>query len=183
MAPVIFQHALANCLVGRRLVLLAYGCVHFDALGVSVFLVTLVYFLPCHLRQKFSLDRKSLVAVPCENGLLLCGFKLRVVDEAEFVHAPQNIFLAQLGALGIDHRIIGGGSFGQAGQHGHLGHIDLVKILSEVDLRRCSESIGALAEVYLVDVQLENFVLVQAMLDLEGKQHLIEFARQRFFFG
>ncbi len=102
---------------------------------------------------------------------------------AQIVHAPQHVQLPLLGALGIDHRIEAGRGLGQAGQHRRLGHVDILQRLAEVNLRRLGEAVSALSQVDLVDVQLQNLVLGQARLDLEGEQRFVQLARKRFFLG
>jgi hypothetical protein len=47
---------------------------------------------------------------------------------------------------------------------------------AEVGLGRDGEAVGALAEVDLVDVQLENLVLRQTAFDLECEKYLVELA-------
>ena len=88
-----------------------------------------------------------------------------------------------LGALGIDHRVEAGRRLGQAGQHRRLGHTDILQHLAVVNLRRCGETVGALSQVDLIDINLQNLVFGQARLDLEGEQGLVEFAGKRFFAG
>ena len=104
-----------------------------------------------------------------DQRLLQGGGVLGFGNETEFVHAAQNIFLAELGAVWIDDRIVGRWRLGQTGQHGGLGDRDVLEWLAEIDLGGCSKTIGALPKEDLIDVQLENLVLAQAALDLEGE--------------
>ena len=94
---------------------------------------------------------------------------LRFVDEVQFVHPAQHIALAQLGPLGIGHRVIGGGCLGQPGEHRGLGDRDVLQWFAEVDLRRGGKAVGALSEVDLVDIDLEDLVLGQIVLDFESQ--------------
>ena len=50
-------------------------------------------------------------------------------------------------------------------------------------MRGRGESVRALAEIDLVDIELEYLVLGEAVLDLEREQHLVKFARKGFFLG
>ena len=61
---------------------------------------------------------------------------------------------------------------GRPRQHGGLRRRQFLQVLAEIDLGRRGEAVGALAKVNLVDVQLENLVLAEIVLDLEGQQHL-----------
>ena len=101
----------------------------------------------------------------------------------KFLHAPQHVLLALARALRIRNRVVGGRRFWQAGEHGGLREAQLVERLAEVDLRGGGETVGALPEVDLVDVELEDLVLAQVVLDLEREQRLVELARQRLLGG
>jgi hypothetical protein len=66
----------------------------------------------------------------------------------------------------------------QASEHRSLGERELVERLAVIGLRGCGEAVSALPEVDLVHVQLEDLLLGQAVLDLEGEQRLVELARE-----
>ena len=91
--------------------------------------------------------------------------------------------MALLGALGIGDGVVERGCFGQAGKHRDLAKRQLVERLAEVRLRGRAETIGALAKVNLVDVELEDLLLVQAVLDLEGEERLVQLAGERLLRG
>ncbi|MNZ33673.1 hypothetical protein D3C78_510260 [compost metagenome] len=98
-----------------------------------------------------------------------------LVDLAQFVHARENPVAADLGAFGVDHRVVARGSLGQAGDHRQLGQRQFADRLAVVDLRGRLDAVGAVAEVDLVDVQLEDRVLVEGPLDLQGEKYLVDF--------
>ena len=83
----------------------------------------------------------------------------------------------------IDDRVVARRRLRQAGQHRDLGQIQVAQIFSEIDLGGRREAVGALAEIDLVDVELEDLVLGQAVLDLEGEQRFVELARERLLRG
>src|ERR1039457_5791055 len=99
------------------------------------------------------------------------------------MHTAQNVKLAQLGALRIDYRIIGGGGFRQPCEHGCFRNSDLAKRLAKVNLSSRGKAVSTLAKINLVDIKLQNFVFAQAVFDFEGKQHFVELASHGFFFG
>ena len=101
----------------------------------------------------------------------------------KLLHAPQHVELALLGPLRVDHRVVGGRRLGQPGEHRRFGEGQLVEGLAEIDLRRGGEAVGALAEVDLVDVELEDLVFLEAVLDLEREHRFVELAREGFLRG
>ena len=84
------------------------------------------------------------------------------------MHTAQNVKLAQLGALRIDYRIIGGGGFRQPCEHGCFRNSDLAKRLAKVNLSSRGKAVSTLAKINLVDIKLQNFVFAQAVFDFEG---------------
>jgi hypothetical protein len=70
---------------------------------------------------------------------------------------------------------------GRPASIGRLSDRDVLQRLAEVGFRCCRESVGAVAQVDLVQVDLEDLVLGQQMLQLECQQYLVDLARQRFF--
>ena len=68
------------------------------------------------------------------------------------------------------------GALNHAGQQRALGQIELAHILAEVGLRGLAKSVdreaAALAEVDLVGVHLEDLLLGEAVLELEGDEDL-----------
>ncbi len=104
-------------------------------------------------------------------------------EVAQVTHALQDVFLAYLGALGIDHRVVGRRRLGQAGQHGGLGRRHVLDRLAEIHPGRAGKAIGALPQVDLVHVQLKDLVLGQVGLDLVGQQHFIQLAGVRLLAG
>ena len=99
----------------------------------------------------------------------------------EFGHASQYVALPDLGPAHVCNRVVSRRRFRQSREHRELRHVELIELLAEVDLRCGAEPVSALAEVNLVDVQLQYFVLGQAVLNLEGQKRLVEFATERFF--
>ncbi len=151
---------------------------------VCVILVYVVHGLANHFRNIVGFDA-GLPGIGAlgHDRFLLCEVQLFVVDEVQFVHAAQHVRLAQLGAFRVDHRVVGGGRLGQAGEHGRLCNRDLLEGLAKIHFCRRCKAVGALAQVNLVYIELQDFIFAQVALNLEGEQHLVEFARHSFFLG
>ena len=101
----------------------------------------------------------------------------------QLAHAPQHVLLAQLRALRVRDGLKRDGALGSPASMADSASVSSVEPLAEIDLRRRGEAVGALPEVDLVDVELEDLVLGEARLDLEGEQHLVELAGERLFLG
>jgi hypothetical protein len=102
------------------------------------------------------------------------------VQVAQRVHALQDVLLAHGGTFAVGHRVVRGGRLGQAGQHCGLGHRQLVERLVEIHRRCRRKAVGALAQVDLVHVQLQDLVLAVRGLQLVGEQDLHELAAVGF---
>src|SRR5258705_700308 len=99
----------------------------------------------------------------------------------ELGHPSQYIALANFGPVHIDDRVVARRRLWQTGEHRDLRHAQLIELFAEIDLGRRTEAVSALAEVNLIDVELQDLVLCQAVLDLERQQRLAEFATEGFF--
>ena len=178
---VVGEHVAAQRLVGRILVGFQDGGGDHDALGVGLFLELRVY----HLARQFGhvlgvgvvflalrIDVQRL-----RQRLLVFGLG----DVIQVAHAFQDHMLAGARAFRIDHRIVARRVLRQAGQHRHFRHRQRAERLAEVDLGGAAETVGALSEIDLVHVQLEDFVLRQRAFDLVGQRHFVEFAADQLF--
>ena len=96
-------------------------------------------------------------------------------------HVVQNILLTQLGTFRIDNRVIGRRSLRQPRQHGGFRQSQLFDIFIKIDLRGRRETISALTQVNLIEIQLKDFILTQRLLDFISKQRLIELSRKCLF--
>ncbi len=133
--------------------------------------------LPHHLGDVLGVHRKTiqftLHAQHRLDGLVVLCF----VDEVQLQHALEHIVLTDAGPARIDHRVVGRGCLGQAGQHGGLGGTHFVQRLAEVNLGCRREAVGSLAKVDLIDVELEDLILGQRCFDLERQQRLVDLSR------
>ena len=183
VAAVVVQDAAAQGAVGGVLFGLVDGGDDLDAAGVGLFLELFVGDLAGHLGHVVGaaaevagagdhLERRL-------DGLALLG----LADEAELQHPPQHVLLALRGALRVDHRVVGGGRLGQAGEHRRLGDVQVADGFPEVGVGGYREAVGAPPEEDLVDVDLENLVFREILLDLEGEEYFVKLARDGFLSG
>jgi len=98
------------------------------------------------------------------------------VSETCFQHAREHVLAAFLRRLGVADGIELRGRLGQPREQRRLGQRERLHRLAEIGLRCGGEAIGALPEVDLVEVELEDLILAQFALDLEGEQDLVELA-------
>ncbi len=166
----------AHRLVGRVLVGLGQRGVHRQPARVGFLAVLRVHQLAHDLGHVFGVGRE-LVALVANPQLFVDRLVVLLRrDVAQVAHPLQDVFLPYLGALAVDHRVVGRRCLRQAGQHRRLGHRDVLDRLAEVDARGAGEAVGALAQVDLVHVQLEDLILAQVRLDLVRQHHLVDLA-------
>ena len=79
----------------------------------------------------------------------------------------------------MGNRLVHRRPLGNAGQQGGLGQGNILDLLAEVEPRRLVDAVTGVAEVNLVEIEKENFVLGETVFDFFGKQHLTNFARER----
>ena len=184
LAAVVIQKAAPDGLVRCLLVGLANGRVDAKALGVGLLRVLVVDRLTHHFGQEFAVEPCKIVdlATYVQGGLGRL-FLLLVGDVSQFPHAAQHVLLALARALRISNRVVSRRRFRQPGKYRCLPQSQLVERLAEVDLGCRRKPVGALPQVYLIDVELEDLVLREVVLDFERQQRFIELARKRFLGG
>ena len=106
---------------------------------------------------------------------------LIISDKFERAHAPQHILLPCFGPGEIDHWVVFRRGFGQARQHRKFAQTEFTHGLTKVSARSRFKAIGTLAQIDLIDVELENLVLGKIVLDFDGQHGFGQFARQSFF--
>ena len=112
------------------------------------------------------------------SALALAGLARR--DGAGLDHGIEHDVAPLHGALGMAIRIEVARALDHAGEQSALCGVELAQVLAEVGLRGLAEAVdgiaAALAEVDLVGVHLEDLLLVEAGLELEGDQNLDQLA-------
>ncbi|CAB3898175.1 hypothetical protein LMG3410_04177 [Achromobacter aegrifaciens] len=181
----VVQHAVAHGAVGGFLVLGIDGGVDVDALGVGLFLEHAVHELARQFGRVVAVDREAAragaVRAANRQALLerLVGLFGREI--AQRLHAAQHVVLTDLGAREIGDGVEARRGLGDAGEHGGLGRRDFRQGLAQIGARGGRETIGAVAQVDLVHVELKDLVLGELGFDLERQQQFIELARISLF--
>ena len=101
-------------------------------------------------------------------------------DGAGLDHGIEHQVAALDGAVGMAIGIEVAGALNDAGEESALGQVELAHVLAEVGLRGFAKAIdgeaAALPHGNLVGVHLEDLLLVEAMLKLEGDDDLDDLA-------
>jgi hypothetical protein len=102
-----------------------------------------------------------------------------VVDVALGQHAIEHIAASLLRLLGVSPRGIPRGSLREPGQLGGLGDRELGGRLAEVAARGLGQAVGAVSEVDLVEIEVEDLLLREPLLDVASEDHLSDLASDR----
>ena len=176
LPPLVVQHPLTQRPVGRLLLVGAQAGRHVQAAGIGLVAVLRHHGLAHHLCCVFGVYPLLRAAQPQFQLLGLGGLRLGGGDEAVFEHPVDDVQLSHPCALGIAHRVVGRGRFGQTGQHRRLGDRHVLELLAKIGLCGGREAICPLAQEDLVHVDLQDLLLGQQVFQLEGQQHLIDLA-------
>ncbi|MNZ35861.1 hypothetical protein D3C78_532680 [compost metagenome] len=183
MALIVVGEAVEDGLVGHFLHVAGHRGGDAEAFGVGVATVAADHFGAGHFGDVRCIHfRRGHVVAGVERlgqGCLVAGF----VDLAQLVHAAEDPVAALLGAHRVGQRVEARGCLGQAGDHRHLRQAHVADRLAVVHLRGGIDAVGAVAQVDLVHVQLEDLVLGQLALDLQGQQNLVGLAREAALAG
>lgn len=69
----------------------------------------------------------------------------------------------------------------QAGNGRHFAQRELIDRLTEIDLSRSPYTIGAVAQIDLVEVKLKDLVFAQQLLNADREEHFFDLTYQRLF--
>ena len=89
-------------------------------------------------------------------------------DEAFFLHARQDVDLPLFCPVEIEKRGVGGGAFGKPARSAASGSVRSRALFAEVADRRRFDPIGAVSQINLIQVQMENLILGQVFVDAVG---------------
>ena len=176
MTRVVLQQPLAQRRVGGALEPAVEGRPDPVPAGVGVFPVRLLHVRAHHLRDVGRLDLDGESVDLRGHRRVAGGVVLVLLDVAELQHAPQHVVPAHDRLLRVGDGVEPGRRLGQARDHGELGKRELGDRAPVVHLRRGTDSVGALAEEDLVDVELQDLLLAELALDLQREQDLVELA-------
>ena len=132
--------------------------VHMPAFGIDRFTVSVEQVLACHFGhiKRVLVDFGAVAFVNqrrIECSLLFCSR-----NHAQFNHVVQNVFLTQACAFGVYNRVEGRRCFGQAGQNGCFGQVQVAHVFVEINFGRRRKTVSALSQIDLVKIKLQNLV-------------------------
>ena len=104
------------------------------------------------------------------------GLVLGIGDGALRPHSPQDEVAPRQRPRRAVDRVAAFGLLQNAGQHGQLGDVQLGGGLAVIGVRGRLHPVGVLAERHDVHVQRQDLVLAERVLDVQRREHLLEFA-------
>ena len=166
--------------VGGELLLGAERGLHVQAPGVGFVAVLGKHQLADHLSHVFGVDGVDVGPGLDFEHLIAGGLGLCVGDETVLQHPVDDVPLARLGASRVADGVVGRGGLGQSGEHGGFGNGHILQGFTKVGFRGSGKAVGPVAQKDLVHVDLEDLVLGEHVLELEGQQDFIDLAGERF---
>ena len=102
--------------------------------------------------------------------------QLAVIDEAVLVHFTQHPVATAQGGLGVAFGVIVVRPLGQCGEEGRLIRGQLAQRLAEIVIGRRCDTIGAVAEENLVEIQLHDLLFGQGRFQPVGQDGFLDLA-------
>ncbi len=112
-----------------------------------------------------------------DDGLVLRGRPLRVVEEALGVHLVEHVRAPAACRADVGARVVVARAGDAAGDERRLRDRQVLRALAEVVARGLLDAVSPAAEVDVVQVELEDLVLAQLLLEPSREQRLADLAR------
>ncbi len=96
-------------------------------------------------------------------------------------HPIENILLSLTGRLKVTMRSISTGSLGQPCKERRFTHCQIPGMLCKICLGSRLHSIGAITEIDLVEINMENIILAEQGVNAPGQYGLFELTKIRLF--
>ncbi len=97
-----------------------------------------------------------------------------LVDDAGVAHHVEHRRAPRERTRGVDRWRVGGGRFHEARDQRRLRDVQVGRVLAEVTERCGFDSVEAVAEVRLVQVQLEDLILAERAFEAAGEHELLQ---------
>src|SRR5690606_35442870 len=166
-----------------RLQVQVQGRVNVQAAAVHHFVAVKVQQLPQHVGDEMGRYVAGLIVLT-ENDRLLPGLPgFFFGDIAHFHHPIEDDGPAAEGGLHLAPRGIVARVPQQAGDEGRFRQVQLPHALAEVYPAGGFDAVGAVAEVHVVEVRLQNFIVRVLSYDLDRPQHFLQLAGDRAVVG
>jgi len=131
---------------------------------------------------KISTDARGLFLVCAEDDRRIDGLGelLAFLDVMLFEHPLQYVIAADERAIGMCNGTVAHRGAHQSGDHRRFGKAQFLRMLAEIEPRRRFDAVRAMPEVNLIRVELENLVLCEALLDVDGQKCFVDLAAEAF---
>ena len=169
--------------VGGLLQVLVKGGVDAESAGQEGFAAILAFDVGLDMFNEIIVFNRPFLGRIPEQGLFIGFLRRSGGDVAFFCHAIQNVELPVFGQLEIAERGIAARRLRQSGKESDLCKVQILNPLVEIDLGRGLDPIGAAAEIYLVEIDVEDLFLAQGGVDAVGENCFLDFAGVGFFRG
>ena len=183
LAALVIHDALAQRDIGGFLVAGIERGVDVEATRIGLVAVLREDHLAHHFGHVFGVHARVVRAGAQLQVFLLGLCRLFGGDVAGVMHALDDVELTRTSALGVADRVVGGRGLRQTREHGGFGDADRFERLAKVCFAGCREAVGAISQIDLVHVDLENLVLAQQMLEFEGQQNFVDLAGEGLLGG
>ena len=159
LSALVVHDALAQRGVGCLLLAGIQRGVHIQSARVCLGAVLRVDELTRHLGHVLRMDAGRVRRRAQLEIFLLCSSGFLGSDEAVFQHAINDVQLPDPCALGVRDGVVSGRGLRKASKHGCFGNGYGLQRLAKISFCGCCKSIGAISQINLVHVDLENLVL------------------------
>ena len=157
--------------------------VDIQAAGIGFIAILGIDQLARHFCNIVCIDSATAAGVAQLQRFFACNAGLLSSNESVFLHAFNDVQLADAGAFRVADGVVGRRCFRQAGQHRCFCHSHVFQWLAKIHLTGCCEAIGAMTQEDLVHIDLKNFLLGQKVLQFEREKHFIDLAGVGLFRG
>ena len=117
------------------------------------------------------------------SGGVVCRRLFLGADIALLQHPAQNVRLAAARQAEGLERAVNGGRTRQAREKGGLGKSELHGSFAEANAGRSLDAVGTVAVVNLVQIDIQDFALIEAPIDPDGEDGLPQFPANGLFRG
>ena len=184
MAAVIGHYAVENCHVGGSLDFAVNRGIDSEPAVVGLLLSELIEGEePCHLARVAGAELNLGAVELRDDRLVPCRYVLIVGDVAELVHFLENDVPSHPAFVGVGYRVVVRGALRHAGKYCHLTESEILKLLVEVEVRGSLDAVRLVAEPDLVEIKLEDLLLREDLLDVDGDEDFLDLALDGLLVG
>ena len=177
-----FQQAFLQSFLGRTLHAHIHCGVNSEPALIEQFTTVLLLQVSANVLCKIGSHVKRVFSTLAHRNLLFQGlFFLLGGDVAFFSHSFQDVFLSCLGSIKMGKEGIFARRLRHSCKHGGLCNIDFRSPFPEIGSCGRLHTIGAVAEIDLVQIKVEYSLFGESLFDLQGKGRLSNLSPVSFF--